>query len=167
MSWKIFRSHHAEWLELQIENLTTRFLGQIHEQHLIHEREIDVLTKTHRDHVAGIEALNLDASVTAMRTIADLKKAHGEELSRAIQEIAKLRDDLDRTRLALTPALQSVSLRPDDSAPPSPSEIPTGTPWQRILARELARQEQETAKPNVKPAESPDAGVPEGGNTTH
>jgi hypothetical protein len=87
--------------------------------------------------------------------ITDLKKAHADELNRAIEECARLRDEAQRIRLYLTPALQSVQLEPDKSGPPAPTEVPMGTPWQRILAREVAKQEKEWAARHVQPVETP------------
>lgn len=76
--------------------------------------------------------------------VAYLKKVHLEELTRAITENQKLRDDLDRTRLLLTPALQSVELPKERSEPPTPSPddvLYIGTPWQRVLARHRLNEE--------------------------
>src|SRR6266403_2676418 len=84
--------------------------------------------------------------------ITELKKAHELELLRAIEECARLRDEAQRIRLYLTPSLQNVQLEPDKSAPPAPSaETYTGTPWQRILAREIAKQEKAVAARYTQP----------------
>lgn len=93
--------------------------------------------------------------------IEDLKKAHAETLARVIEDNRVLRDEAQRIRLYLTPALQSVSVEPDRSAPPSPNmETHTGTPWQRILAREIAKQEKEAAARFTKPVEGESDGNP-------
>ena len=97
-----------------------------------------------------------------LREIEDLKKAHAIELNRAIEDNARLREEAERIRLYLTPALQSVQLEPDRSAPPLPAEVPTGTPWMRILKREIARQEAEAAARVTKPAEAPVKGESNG-----
>ena len=77
------------------------------------------------------------------KLIEDLKKTHTEEINRVIEENRILREELTKTRYLITPALQSVSLVPDSSLP-SPSIGPefVGTPWQRVLARELKAQEE-------------------------
>lgn len=56
----------------------------------------------------------------------------------------KLRDDIDRLRLFLTPGLQRVDLHPDTtpaSADPKMDPVVSGTPWQRVKARELAEDD--------------------------
>lgn len=122
MSWRDwFTSRHTQFLELQLRDTIIRYERELNEQRILHGREIDSLA----------------------RVYTELKNAHAQQVSYVIQENAKLRDDLDRTRLFLTPALQSVQLRQDDSQPPPPSEVPTGTPWQRVLARELKAQEEQ------------------------
>jgi hypothetical protein len=101
--------------------------------------------------------------VSHLRELEDLKKAHAEELKRAIEDNARLRDETERMRIYLTPALQSVSTVPDNSAPPSPApDAYTGTPWQRILKREIARQEAEAAARLTKPADAPVKGESNG-----
>jgi hypothetical protein len=72
----------------------------------------------------------------------ELKKTHADQLSRAIQENKELRDELARTRLYLSPGVASVQLGPDNSPPP-PSSLGAeyvGTPWQRLQAKELAKE---------------------------
>src|SRR6266403_637396 len=87
--------------------------------------------------------------------ITELKKAHELELLRAIEECARLRDEAQRIRLFLTPALQNVQLEPDKSAPPSPSaETYTGTPWQRILAKAMREQEEKVAQRYTQPVDA-------------
>jgi hypothetical protein len=76
--------------------------------------------------------------------IVRLEKSHAEQLKYAIEENERLRDELTRTRYLLTPALQNVSLEPDNSPPPTPIEE-GGTPWQRILRRGIKAQEENDA----------------------
>lgn len=150
MEWtRIFRSHHTEWLENEILEMAIR-----HQAHTLW------LQENHEKEIARLEALNLDAKVEALRERSDLKKAHAQELSRVIEDNQKLHDDLDRTRLFLTPALQSVSLgtEADRSSPPTPENVPTGTPWQRILNREMKKQEDEAKQRLTKPADAPVGG---------
>ncbi len=87
--------------------------------------------------------------------ITDLKNAHVVELNRAIEECARLREEAQRIRLYLTPALQNVQLEPDKSAPPAPSqETYTGTPWQRILQKALREQEEKVAQRYTQPVDA-------------
>ena len=87
--------------------------------------------------------------------ITELKKAHAEILSHVIEENHVLRDEAQRIRLYLTPALQSVSVEPDKSAPPAPSqETYTGTPWQRILQKALREQEEKVAQRYTQPVDA-------------
>ena len=82
--------------------------------------------------------------------LARIEKAHASELERAINISNELRDELTRTRYLLTPALQNVSLAPDNTPPPAPSEENSGTPWQRILRRAiLAQQDQDRESKRV------------------
>ena len=108
------------------------------------------LIAAHRAHIEAIQNLHLTIEFESMRERTDLKKAHAEELNRVIEENQKLKDDVDRFRLLLTPALQNVELPKERTAPPSPSaETVTGTPWQRTLKRELANQ---TENPKLRRA---------------
>ena len=113
------------------------------------------LVKAHENHVAAIEALNLQLQYEAMRERVELKTAHAAELARVITESEKLRDDMDRLRLLITPALQGVELPKERTAPQPPSDIPTGTPWQRVQKREILKQEQDWARKHTKPAAAP------------
>lgn len=100
------------------------------------------------------------------KEITELKKAHADELSRAIEECARLREEAQRIRLYLTPALQNVQLEPDKSAPPAPSpETYTGTPWQRILQKALHEQEEKVAQRFTQPV--PAEKEAEGGDTAN
>ena len=91
------------------------------------EKELEKQEQRHREEIARIE------------------KAHSEEMLRAINISNELRDELTRTRYLLTPQLRDVSLEPDNSPPPAPSEENSGTPWQRILRRAMRAQEQQDA----------------------
>lgn len=96
-------------------------------------------------------------------TIAEIKSAHAETVSRLVSEIERLRDDLDRTRLFLNPGLANVntSRTQDTSGPPVPSNEPVSA-YQRTLKREWEAQftPQEIAaglhlkeKPDGRPSE--------------
>lgn len=95
-----------------------------------------------------------------LRQVEDLKKSYASQLSYVIEENQKLKDDMDRLRLLLTPALQNVELPKERSTlPPAPDfETVTGTPWDRIRAREIAADEARWKKRHVKPV----ATAPEG-----
>lgn len=93
----------------------------------------------------------------------NLKKAHAIELAHAITEADRYRDEAQRLRLYLTPALQNVQLDPDRSAPPSPAQdVDTGTPWMRILRKAQREQEEEAARKFTKPADAPVKGESNG-----
>jgi len=103
-------------------------------------------------HVEWLEEQFEKLKADHAQQITELKKAHAETLSHVIEENHVLRDEAQRIRLYLTPALQSVQLESDKSAPPAPSqETYTGTPWQRILAREIAKQEKAVAARYTQP----------------
>lgn len=150
MAWtKIFKSHHSAYLEQLVDDLQIRHHHEIHSQRteLKAELSYQVLHGArllgdselrYEKEISRLESLHLDAEVQAMTTLAAVNKAHAAELSRVIEENARLRDDLERVRLYLTPALQSVSLPKEerDATPPTPSGY-AGTPWQRIIQREM------------------------------
>ena len=109
-------------------------------------------------HAIWLEKEFEDLKARHLREIADLKMAHAGELKRVIEDNQKLRDDLDRTRLFLNPALQSIEIRP--TAEGSTLASPTlgaeygGTPFQRIMAREMRLQEQQAAEEERKRREA-------------
>jgi hypothetical protein len=91
------------------------------------ERELEKQEQRHREEIARVE------------------KSHAEQLKYAIEENERLREELTKTRYLLTPALQNVSLKPDDAPPPALDDQEVGTPWQRILKRSIkAQQEQDS-----------------------
>lgn len=146
MNWKmIFRNARAEQLE-------ERLIDERHEHHV----QVQLILKLYADRVTSIENLHTTIEYEAMRERVELKKAHADELNHAIEECQKLRDDNERLRLLVTPALQNVELPKERSAPQPPSkEVFTGTPWQRILQREIAAQDRTAAAKFVKPADAP------------
>jgi len=124
------------------------------------------LVEAHKAHVAAIEGLNLQLQYEAMRERVELKKAHAEELNHVIEENQKLRDDMDRLRLLVTPALQNVELPKERSAPPPPrTDVFVGTPWQRIQAREMQKQDEAATRKHVRPADYPLEGEPNGSSS--
>lgn len=132
MSWRnLFKSSHTLWLE-----------DLIRRNEAINKEAIAVLQDHHDKELARMES------------------AHVAETKRVIQENQKLRDELERTRLLLTPALQSVTLRheQDNESPPKPLEdVYRGTPFQRLRAQMIAEQEATaaTVKNYTKPVGAP------------
>jgi hypothetical protein len=116
------------------------------------EQEVERLRSAHEKELARLEL-----------RIEDLKKSHADELSRAITVNQSLRDELERTRIVLTPALQTAVLpkERDETPPPKPSKEPVpfvGTPWQRVQANYFAQLEEEEkmkASNFVKPVNTP------------
>lgn len=160
MDWKaIFRNRRAEAAEANTERIVGLWKEQVC-------RTIDAeakLVEAHAAHVAAIEALNVQLQYEAMRERTELKKAHAEELSRVIQENKKFWDELTKVRYVETPALRQVQLEEDRQPPPSPmTEIPVGTPWQRVQARYMKEQEEEARRRFVKPANAPVEGAANG-----
>lgn len=145
MIWKIFRNARAEAAEDACRTITRMYTEQI----------------------AAIERLHLTMEYEAMRERTELKSAHAAELNRVIEENQKLRDDMDRLRLLITPALQNVELPKERSATPPPPRTETliGTPWQRVLQREIAAQERAAVAKHTIPAETPLEGESHGSSS--
>lgn len=115
-----------------------------------------------RDFFKSSHTLYLEKEVNRLHSfytafIADLKSAHAAERDRDISEISRLRSELDRLRLHLrlgppegrVPQASTESVADDQRQ--GKSELSYGgTPWQRVLQREMLAQEQ-TAKVIVKP----------------
>jgi len=83
--------------------------------------------------------------------IAEREKTHAEEMSRAITSNDRLRDELQRTRILLTPGIANVALPHEyDAQTPDESlnvfEVPTGTPWMRLQAKYAKEQAEQEAK---------------------
>jgi hypothetical protein len=96
-------------------------------------------------HTKWLEKQIAESEARHEKEIARLEKSHAEQLKYAIEENERLREELTRTRYLLTPALQSVSLEPDNTPPAALSDENVGTPWQRILKRSIkAQQEQDS-----------------------
>jgi hypothetical protein len=94
------------------------------------------------------------------RELEDLKKRHLEEMNRVITDNKSLREELERTRILLTPAIQNIrpGVQPEEPAPQALGKEFVGTPWMRIQARilrEIEEQEkaQETQRNLVRQAE--------------
>jgi len=83
-----------------------------------------------------------------------LKKTHAEELSRVMVQNDKLRDELQRTRILLSPGLQAVTLphENDDETPPPVMEPLSGTPWQRLKAQMIREDDERWRKAQAKQA---------------
>lgn len=146
---KIFRNRRAEWLERELQWQQER-----------HQAELNIKECDQAKHLADVQSLNQTLQYEAMRERVELKKAHAEELSRVIEENQRLKDDLDRFRLLLTPALQSVELPKErearEATTPEPrEEVFQGTPFQRMAKKFLAEQEKSSGKRYVRPADAP------------
>lgn len=149
--WKLFRNQRAEWLEQEISWMIQR-----------HATEMLRLDNQHEKEIERVQALHTTLEYEAMRERVELKTAHATELNRVIEENQRLRDDMDRLRLLVTPALQNVELPKERTGPPPPSDVPVGTPWQRFQQREVARQEEAWARKHAKPVAAPLEGDPNG-----
>jgi len=157
-----FRNRRAERAEALLEETKDEFYQQLEQINAEHWAMINKLCDAHDAHRASIEVLHVSMEYEAMRERTELKKAHASELSRVITESEKLKDDMDRLRLLVTPALQNVELPKERTGPPSfDKEVISGTPWQRILHREIAAQEKAAAPKYVNVADKP----PEGSTT--
>src|SRR5689334_8396384 len=100
MSWtKIFRSRHTIWLEQELLEMTAR-----------HAAAMLQMQKKHEEEISRIESLNQTIQFEAMRERTELKKAHAEELNRAIEEKRKMFDELTKVRYVEKPALAQVQI---------------------------------------------------------
>jgi hypothetical protein len=90
--------------------------------------------------------------------IEEMKKSHADQMKYVIEDNQRLRAELERTRLLLTPALKEVDRYegPDNSPPPSlVFDIEKhGTPWQRVQAREARLQREADAEEERKRKEA-------------
>jgi hypothetical protein len=71
--------------------------------------------------------------------LADIHARHTAEIQRYREENKSLRDDIDRLRLFLHPGLAAVTLphEQEKETPFEKSAVPSGTPWQKVMAREI------------------------------
>jgi hypothetical protein len=123
-----FVGHHTKWLETELE-------------------------KRERDHRMHLEFLRLELATAEIRhatELADVKKTHAEELSRVIDTNAWLKDEIERLRTFLIPTMQPsydrVRAANTDEPPPKISPEDQGTPWQRLVQRDLAEQDLQIAE---------------------
>jgi hypothetical protein len=151
----LFRNRRAEYAEGLFERAKDGWRVELDNIRAEHWKNVEVLVQAHREHIAAIEALHNSIELQSVTGYAEMKTAHARELNRVIDENRKLQDDMDRLRLLLTPALQNVELPKERTAPPPPSEVITGTPWQRVLQREIAAQERAAARKMTQPADVP------------
>ena len=156
----IFRNRRAERAEALLEDTKNELFQMIDEIRSENWASGNRLIDAHREHVRAMELLHAVIEGDAMRERIETKNAHAAELNRVIEENQRLKDDLDRFRLLLTPALQSVELPKErevrEAATPEPrEEVITGTPFQRMAKKFLAEQEKAASKRYVKPADAP------------
>jgi hypothetical protein len=123
-----FVGRHAKWLEIEFE-------------------------KRERDYRMQVEYMRLELATAETRhatEFADIKKTHAEELSRVIDSNAWLKDEIERLRTFLIPTMQPsydrVRAANTDEAPPKISQEDQGTPWQRLVQRDLAEQDRQIAE---------------------
>lgn len=95
-------------------------------------------------HTQWLEQEYADLKTRHDRELTELRKSFQEQLKDVTVDRDRLRDELQRTRILLSPGLQGVALpHEQDDEPPPVATTPTGTPWQRVKARmweeELAR----------------------------
>lgn len=148
----IFRNRRAEALE-------ERLIDERHD----HNVQMQLVLKLQAERIADMQSLHTTMEYEAMRERTELKSAHAAELNRVIEENQRLKDDLDRFRLLLTPALQTVELPKErearEAAAPEPaSEVFQGTPFQRLAKQVIAEQEKAAktgSRKYVKPADAP------------
>ena len=74
--------------------------------------------------------------------LAELRNSLQSQLNSAIVHGERLQEELQRTRVLLSPGLQGISLphEEDHETPPPVGETFTGTPWMRTQAREMAKE---------------------------
>lgn len=140
------QSRHEKWLETQYEQLKTFLVNSIAKCDA--QRETDLLAQEY----------------TFRTYIADLKKAHAEELKRVIEENASLRDLCERYRVALTPSIEKRPEGTDNTPLPSPGEQLGGLPFERVLRRYAAEEAVRLAVKHTKPADAPipNVAIPQG-----
>jgi len=149
----LFRNRHEDWLEQQ-----TLEMNACHVQDLLRK------DKQHETELARVESLNQIIQFEAMRELAETKKSHAAELNRVIEENQRLRDEAKRLQLLVIPALKNVEFEPDKTPPPSPDKnVYLGTPWQRVLAREIELQERAAAERFTRPV--PTEGASDGSSS--
>jgi hypothetical protein len=129
------KSRHSAYLESQILELQLASEKQLASLRSEFEKQLAMVQSSSSERLADQRSLFTDR-------IAELKSSHASELNRVIDENRRLREENDRLQLYVIPRPKSGSPSRDDEedsrTPPSPQEqIPAGTPWQRILAREV------------------------------
>lgn len=118
-------------------------------------------------HVRWLEAEIEDLKRRHDIQIAVLKSAHTEELNRAITDADRLRGEVTRLRLYLIPPIAEDRQPESEQKSGTAALVFTGTPWQRVLAREVAAQDQDWNARHTKPAEEKtDGDVREGREPT-
>jgi len=111
-------------------------------------------------HTRWLEAEIADLKQRHAAQIEELKIAHARELGRAITEAIRAMGEADRLRLYLTPELRTIGQsEPETISGARKEHVFTGTPWQRVLAREIAKQDADWTVRHVKPAEEKPDGV--------
>jgi regulator of replication initiation timing len=158
--WNWFKSSHTLYLEKEVARLTMEAKERIDYERT---EKANLLSR------ADNEALNQELLYRTQ--IAELKKAHAAELNRVIEESQRLRTELDQLRQSLKPVERTTQQEDAEGTTPLKSDRTTfgemviaGTPWQRILAREIAKQAAEANAKHTMPVETPPSEVTENAN---
>jgi hypothetical protein len=158
-----FKSRYVRELEAQIEELRESLrdasideraraliANDLHKAEISrHTEMLDYERTLHANAIARADQDAVNAELLFRSQIADLKKAHAEELKRVIEESQRLRNENERFRLLYSPVDRKAQTQQDEdesSTRPTSEKttfgemVAAGTPWQRILAREIAAQ---------------------------
>lgn len=86
--------------------------------------------------------------------IKTLREEHRSDLQYARDEILRVNGELERTRLFLNPELGKPEVSTATEGPELPFEklVAMGTPWQRVMAREIAAQDEAVKNKHTVPA---------------
>ena len=138
----IYRNHRAERAERLYDDFARQAVVDMHKLREEHDRNMDRVIAMHDKQIVILESQLLEVKYESMRELAETKKAHFEELQRAINELEITRGELQRTLRIVHPAMQSVEIPSNPSSrvsqlpeeKPEKKLVPSGTPWQRVQA---------------------------------
>jgi hypothetical protein len=153
----LFKDQHSTYLESQISELKASCATQLASLRSEYEKHIAELQSLGSDRLEDMENQLCDQRSMFNDRIAELKSSHASELNRVIDENRRLREENDRLQLYVIPRPKSGSPSRDEEedsrTPPSPQveQIPAGTPWQRILRREVELDAERYARKVMTP----------------
>jgi hypothetical protein len=145
-----WKSRHSAYLESQILELRQDYEKQLANLRCEFEKSQATAQSLASERLADQRSLFTER-------IAELKSSHASELNRVIDENRRLREENDRLQLYVIPRPKSGSPSRDEEedsrTPPSPQveQIPAGTPWQRILRREVELDAERYARKVMTP----------------